>query len=483
LTTTAGYDAPAVPNDSTYFLRVSTRDNLNHESLPTTLFVLKYTTTPPTLALAINNGTLTAYQSDVVLNLNTVSAVSPPKLMRFSNDGQNWSAWQPYADTATWTLPAADNTTLTVYGQVQDEAGNLAALSDAILLSLHPPLPYSANYRLCARTVNTAGGFEGSASYTLTSVLGEAGLGTSTSANYTHTAGLLVSVSDCWLPITTTVGYTMTQNVVANGGQIRGSTAYRVGDTLGQPVGTVLTSTSYQFASGFWAAITGTVPATMTQATPVPTLPPTPTPTPGPTPTPQPTNFSIVVNGGAPYTNNSIVTVRAAGPNVSQMRVSNGSSYANDNWQTYQLTTTWTLSTSNGLQATSSLQLIYAWFRNAQGQVYGTYVAAISYDPVPPQGSITILGNDDITTTNTIALWLEAYDDYSGVDQMRISADPTFTSAAWQPYTNVVTIPSTNLLLYAQFRDKAGNLSPIYDTNGNIYNPNARRIYLPLIVR
>ncbi len=59
--------------------------------------------------------------------------------MRFSNDGTTWSALQPYAATAAWTLSAGDGTK-TVWVQYADGIGNLSApASDTIMLDTKAP--------------------------------------------------------------------------------------------------------------------------------------------------------------------------------------------------------------------------------------------------------------------------------------------------------------------------------------------------------
>src|SRR6478672_9090920 len=59
--------------------------------------------------------------------------------MRFSNDGTNWSAFQPYATSAAWTLSTGDGTK-TVFVQYADGIGNLSnPSSDTILLDTTAP--------------------------------------------------------------------------------------------------------------------------------------------------------------------------------------------------------------------------------------------------------------------------------------------------------------------------------------------------------
>ncbi len=55
------------------------------------------------------------------------------------------------------------------------------------------------------------------------------------------------------------------------------------------------------------------------------------------------------------------------------------------------------------------------------------------------------------------------------------------TTTAWQPYTQTVDWALIGDVVYAQFRDRAGNTSSVYSSEGDEYEPH--RIYLPLVMR
>ncbi len=485
-TTSASFDPPAIAPTggvATYALNVRARDNLNNDSAISS-FIVRYDGAPPTATLQINNGATTANQVNVTLNLSSGDTGSGVTEMCVSNSS-TCSDWQAYADTIAWTLPALNRRTHTVHARVRDRAGNESALTSAsIYLDLYPPMPHSANYRICADVVN-AGGSVGitSTGYSLVSSIGQpwaTGANDNTSTSFTGQVGFLSSLTGC-LPISFTVtnDYTVTQWVVASGGNLRGSVSYRLGDTAGQPAasgGNTLTSASYKLSSGFWAQITGSVPPTSTvPPTPVP-LTPTPTRIPAPTPTPQPGGFGVSINDGALYTNNPLVTVRLWAPNVTHMRLSNDGGYSDADWRAYQVTTTWLLSTYGNYVMP---RYVYAWFRDTASGVYGPYFDDIVYDPTAPQGSVSILGGE----TMTVTLWLKAWDDNSGVSEMRLGHTPAITSA-WRSYTNTLEWVLTGDVVYAQFRDRAGNESLIYGSDGSVYNPNAKhRIFLPVVLR
>jgi len=79
----------------------------------------------------------------VILTL-TATDSSGVASMRFSNDGVNWSVWEPYATSKDWTLVSGDGTR-TVRVQYQDiyENGS-SSYSDSIVVDSTPPSTLAA---------------------------------------------------------------------------------------------------------------------------------------------------------------------------------------------------------------------------------------------------------------------------------------------------------------------------------------------------
>lgn len=491
-TSGTSFDPSSAVGDGVYALRMRTQDNMGHWSGWSDTFILRYDTTVPTVTLQINNGAETTNQTSVLLNLSADDTGSGVADVCVSNSNSSCSDWQPYANTIPWALPALNRRTLPVYVQVRDHAGNESTVASAsIYLDLYPPMPHSDNYRICADVVDI-GGAVGltSTNYSLVSAIGQpwaTGAISNTSSEFNEHAGFLSSITGC-LPISyvVTSEFTVTQWVVASGGNLRGSASYRLGDTTGQSAASgagVFTSSSYVLSSGFWANVTGTLPARPPDPPYYPPPTPAPSPTPGPTPTPQPSGFGVSIDDGALYTNDPVVTVRVWAPNVTHLRLSNDGGYSDAGWRAYQVTTTWVISTYSDYVMPC---YVYAWFRDAGSSVYGSYSDNIIYDPVAPIGSVELLVAGD-----GVAIWLEAADDNSGVDQMRVGEETVGTGTAWlpydgipwQPYTNTITWVLQSNVVYAQFKDRAGNLSPIYGSDGSIHWLNEHYIYLPLVLR
>ncbi|NLB56494.1 MAG: hypothetical protein GX811_12185, partial [Lentisphaerae bacterium] len=95
--------------------------------------------TKPTGTIKINNDATYTASTSVTLTLDASDALSGLASMRFSNDETTWSAWEPYATSASWTLASVDGLK-TVYVQFMDKAGNVSdAVSDTITLDMVAP--------------------------------------------------------------------------------------------------------------------------------------------------------------------------------------------------------------------------------------------------------------------------------------------------------------------------------------------------------
>ena len=255
---------PIVDSDGVgqYYLHVKAKDVAGNTSSVNS-FGLWYDGSAPTTALAINGGASTTNQVTVHLNIEPSDTGGGVSQVRISNNGIHWTPWQPYAETISWAIPALDLHTHTVYVQVRDKAGNTSPIvSDDIYLDLYPIMPHSENYRLCANVIDIGGSVDAeSTSFKLTSAIGQPlSTGTSdlTSTNFAGRSGFLSSTTGC-LPIehTVTDDFTLTNWVIASGGNLHSSATYQLQETIGQPVAsgaTTMSSASFQLSSGFWGS-------------------------------------------------------------------------------------------------------------------------------------------------------------------------------------------------------------------------------------
>ncbi len=146
---------------------------------------------------------------------------------------------------------------------------------------------------------------------------------------------------------------------------------------------------------------------------------------------------------------------------LTEMQISASATFTGTTWEPYSALKPWTPEGGDGIKT------VYARFRDGADNVSDATDASFALDTQPPFGGIAIdqrvVGPDIISTT----VYFGAEDNLSGVTDMRITADPTFTDIAWQPYTTTLTWPISLTVqsegsLYVQYRDLAGNTSEVY---------------------
>ncbi len=115
-------------------------DKAGNEELPHKILTgIKLDKTPPAGRVLINNDNAYTKSNFVILNLSAMDEVSGVDQMRFSNDGIEWSDWEPFATYKEWILTVGDGTK-EVFVELKDRAGLIATFSDSIILDTTPPL-------------------------------------------------------------------------------------------------------------------------------------------------------------------------------------------------------------------------------------------------------------------------------------------------------------------------------------------------------
>jgi hypothetical protein len=101
---------------------------------------------------------------------------------------------------------------------------------------------------------------------------------------------------------------------------------------------------------------------------------------------------SIHINGSAQYTTNPSVNLALYAENgntITDMRISNSSTYADNNWLPYSTSSSWTLTSGTGAKT------VYVWFKDDTGAVSPRYSDSIMLDVDPPQVSAVSPSNGD----------------------------------------------------------------------------------------
>jgi len=181
--------------------------------------------------------------------------------------------------------------------------------------------------------------------------------------------------------------------------------------------------------------------------------------------------FGLRIDGGAAYTNASAVEVAVWGPGVTEMALSVDGTIPKAGWQRLGPADVALPQDGDALAA----RRVYAWFRDDEGRVFGPYHDEIIHDAVAPTAALVIGADGPV---------LRAWDDNSGVSHMRLGSQRDLSEATWVPYQPGVPDQLAGRLFYAQVRDRAGNASLIYGSDGSVHDPEAATLvtHLPLVM-
>jgi len=102
-------------------------------------------------------------------------------------------------------------------------------------------------------------------------------------------------------------------------------------------------------------------------------------------------------------------------------------------------------------------------------------LSVVADDEISPTGSVVINDGDTYAPSNVVTLTLAADDIGTGVNQVMIANDSSFGGAAWTTYTAsliwTLTAGEGVKTVYVRFRDRAGNVSELYNDTIEVYEP------------
>jgi len=277
------------------------------------------TFTPPvTASIVINAGATYTTAATVALTLAATGTL-PVSQMRFSNDNVTWTSWENYATAKTWTLGAGDGVK-TVYFQARDSAASASpVVNDTIILDTAPP---TGNI-----LVNFGAAYTNQISVTLSLFANDAGSGV---------AQMRFSNNGSSWSAWETYGTSKAWSLTAGDGLKTVYAQYR--DNVGK------------------------ISASCNDTITLDSAPP---------------SGSVLVNGGAAYTNSTAVTLTLSasdgGSGISEMRFSNNNSTWSA-WEAYATTKAWTLTPSDGIKT------VYVQFRDTAANASGSYSDTILLD-------------------------------------------------------------------------------------------------------
>ncbi len=174
------------------------------------------------------------------------------------------------------------------------------------------------------------------------------------------------------------------------------------------------------------------------------------------------------VNNDEKFTNDpqKSVTLTIDVEDATTMAIANNPISESTNWEPVVKEKEWILSNEDGPKT------VYARFRDEAGNVTAEQHGRIILDRVPPvECEIAINKNAEWMTAKDgkVTLFLKA----SGATEMKVSNTPYFSSKEWETYSAIkdswqINTKSSNAMVYAKFRDEAGNESEVVSTSINV---------------
>ena len=498
----------AADSACTGYLRLRSVDNVQNQAEDwSTVFTLRYDNAPPTVDFTFNGGVTQTAQIQITLDINAADLGSGVKEMRFSSDGQNWTAWEAHRPARLWTIPGISRKEWPVYVQVRDGVGlESAVVMRRVYLDVNPQRPRSDNFRLFAYF--SGAGSEAHTStpsnFKLQSTLGQASdtrpIG---STNFTLLGGYQAGSRAIPLLEPGHDEFNFINGLFASGvysDTLRSANFQMVGSLgeVGLPNNKpAVNSVNFQIRPGFLAAQPIIQPLAAA------------TPEPGPTPEPEPTpdcEFpQVSIDNGAQFTNQPQVLLSLCAPRAVEMKIANDSAFASADWEAYTGRKDWTLAVDG---KTVAPRFVYVLFKDRDGTVHGTYIDDIIYDPNPPSGNLA--AGDSVSgavalralrgrsanaeqhnffqvgstvymqqlsgrslsqpvallrarSDGSVDLFVDAQDDNSGLAQMQFGADATLEGVLWESYSALkpwTPGPQDGIqTVYARVKDDAGNVS------------------------
>lgn len=375
----------------------------NNSASSTSSFYLYVDTTAPTGSISINDGAAYTDVTGVSLELQASDIETGVSEMRFSN-GSDWTGWETYTTSKTWTLPSGDGSKY-VYVQFKNYAGAISSTcEDGIVLDTLPPTG--------SIQINDGSAATNTTEVNITLSANDAGSGVADMRFKDD-----FSTWTSWEPFSTNKAWTLLP---------------------GEGIKTVYVQ---------YRDHAGRISADYSDDIIFDTTPP---------------SGSILIENGLAYTKNTSVSLELVATDlvagVADMHFTNdGVNWSA--WESYTNTKRWTLNPGEGSKS------VYVEYRDSAGNVSSSYSDTIILDTTAPSGSIQINNGDYVSSSRTVELSLSSSDGLSGVADMRFSNTGTSWST-WESYASsrhwTLTSGDGTKTVYVQYRDGAGNNSISY---------------------
>ncbi|MDB5056268.1 MAG: hypothetical protein JWM44_4318 [Bacilli bacterium] len=467
--------------DGSKTVYVKFKDGSGNESPIYSETIYLDTVAPSNGNITINNGDNSTSDANVTVLLSAADATAL-QMMISESSSFTGAVWQSFATVSSLTMSSGDGQKI-VYAKFKDAAGNESLIvSDSILLDTSSNLP--------TVKINSANGFVTSSNITLTlfssgateMMISESSVFTnavwqpySTSKSFTLSSsdGLKIVYAkfrDASAKVSPVVSDSVDLDTVApgnigiliNNGAASTNNSNVLLSLSAAGAVQMMVSESASFTGAIWEAYSITKSFTLSGGDATKTiyvkykdsagnvsgvanafiiLDTTPT-----------TGVSIIIQGGATFTNNLQAAVTLTATGATEMELSEQSSFNDVTWGPFASTATFKLSQGEGLKT------IYARFRDAAGNVSLAVNDTITLDMTKPANSYVFINNDDLyTSSGNVTLTLSAI----GADEVIISESNQFTNATWTSYSTTKSITLSTgdgvKTIFVKFRDLAGN--------------------------
>ena len=177
-----------------------------------------------------------------------------------------------------------------------------------------------------------------------------------------------------------------------------------------------------------------------------------------------PTGATVTINSGNTYTNTTSVTLTLTANDESnkKMRFKNNASWSD--WEDFGSSKSWTL------RAVDGTRTVYYQVKDLAENLATAVTDTITLDTTKPSNvTVTITGSGDTPTTYSnsvsVTLAISAADATSGLYQMLIGNDATFTGSSWETYSTSKSWTLTSgdgvKTVYLKVKDTAGLIADV----------------------
>ncbi len=340
-------DTDNVVADDTHTIKVTdeaTGDQSN-ESAEEATTVMVDTAAPTVCSVEIKSGD--TYTNTTSVNLTTITATDNSSTeMRFKNAGGNWTSWQNFQGSRSWTLFSGDGSK-TVYYEARDVANNTISspVSDSITLDTTKP---TVNL-----TITGKGDTPSTHTNNVSVTLSITGSDATSGVEYMKISNNIGFAGASWVDYNTSKEWTL------NSGDGVKTVYIKVKDRAGKESDTSSDNITLDTIA--------------------------------------PTSLTISIESGQTYTNSTTVTLTLSANNATKMQISNYSNFTGAAWESYSTSKNWSILDGNGTRT------VYFKAKDTAGNIATAVNDTIILDKKAP--AISSVSSSGVSTSSATITW------------------------------------------------------------------------------